>query len=332
MRKYIKLISSLIVILGFMVLLVACTEEQQNNFPYNDMIERPTDIPPLAELEYIKYPEKPEGIVPGQLGDIPTVGKATTESEYYKIEEADGKITIRFHEVGRWDYIYLPISNFNKEYQNIKITAKGTNVQKVAFTALYYEMYETGNPAVTPLIHDVGDTEQYYVMQLGKTKLLDKSYYTLDEVVGDKTVFALCIFIDSNPSQPVTNKKTDIESVFEITAVEFLKDGDPSIKDVYVDPTFSTGFCDAGYTVEKDEETKEYTINKYADAGQWESAELQISNYSSEYTTLRVEKNTKEMWKQNKDWIYLRNDRFIIPENVTEITIKIRKEYKFAAV
>lgn len=61
-------------------------------------------------------------------------------------------------------------------------------------------------------------------------------------------------------------------------------------------------------------------------------AVLGVIPVTSEYTTLRVEKNTKEMWKQNKDWVYLRNDRFIIPKDVTEITIKIRKEYRFAVV
>ena len=59
---------------------------------------------------------------------------------------------------------------------------------------------------------------------------------------------------------------------------------------------------------------------------------LGVIPVTSEYTTLRVEKQTKEKWKQNKDWEYLRNDRFIIPQNVTEVIIKVRKEYKFAVV
>ena len=42
------------------------------------------------------------------------------------------------------------------------------------------------------------------------------------------------------------------------------------------------------------------------------------------------EKQTKENWIENHpDWQYLRNDRFIIPEDVTEIEIKVRKIYKF---
>ena len=52
---------------------------------------------------------------------------------------------------------------------------------------------------------------------------------------------------------------------------------------------------------------------------------------TSEYTTLRVEKQTKLDWIENHpDWEYLRNDRFIIPEDVKEIEIKVRKTYKFA--
>lgn len=52
---------------------------------------------------------------------------------------------------------------------------------------------------------------------------------------------------------------------------------------------------------------------------------------TSEFTTLRVEKLTKQDWRENHpDWQYLRNDRFIIPEDVKEIEIKVRKIYKFA--
>ena len=52
---------------------------------------------------------------------------------------------------------------------------------------------------------------------------------------------------------------------------------------------------------------------------------------TSEFTTLRVEKLTKQEWQENHpDWQYLRNDRFIIPEDVKEIEIKVRKTYKFA--
>ena len=52
---------------------------------------------------------------------------------------------------------------------------------------------------------------------------------------------------------------------------------------------------------------------------------------TSEYTTLRVEKQTKEFWRENfPEWQYMRNDRFIIPEDVKEVEIKVRKIYRFA--
>lgn len=50
----------------------------------------------------------------------------------------------------------------------------------------------------------------------------------------------------------------------------------------------------------------------------------------SEYTTLRVEKQTKELWKTFEDWQYIRNDRFIIPESVNKVIIKVRKNYEFS--
>lgn len=53
---------------------------------------------------------------------------------------------------------------------------------------------------------------------------------------------------------------------------------------------------------------------------------LFISPKYSKYTTLRVEDRTKELFKQ-LGYDYIRNDRFIIPPQVEEITIKVRKEY-----
>ena len=55
---------------------------------------------------------------------------------------------------------------------------------------------------------------------------------------------------------------------------------------------------------------------------------LGVIPVTSEYTTLRVERDTKAKWIEETDWEYMRNDRFIIPEEVEEITIKVRKEYK----
>lgn len=58
---------------------------------------------------------------------------------------------------------------------------------------------------------------------------------------------------------------------------------------------------------------------------------LGVIPVTSEYTTLRVEKQTKELWREiHPDWEYLRNDRFIIPKDVKEIEIKVRKIYRFA--
>ena len=58
---------------------------------------------------------------------------------------------------------------------------------------------------------------------------------------------------------------------------------------------------------------------------------LGVIPVTSEYTTLRVEKQTKEKWRAEfPEWEYKRNDRFIIPQEVTEVEIKVRKIYRFA--
>lgn len=49
---------------------------------------------------------------------------------------------------------------------------------------------------------------------------------------------------------------------------------------------------------------------------------------TSEWTPLKVEKKMIEKWKTETDWKYLRNDRFIIPDEVDEVTITVKKDYK----
>lgn len=45
----------------------------------------------------------------------------------------------------------------------------------------------------------------------------------------------------------------------------------------------------------------------------------------SKWTTLRVEENTKEIWKKTEGFEYLRNDRFIINPEIRQVKIKVRK-------
>jgi len=51
-----------------------------------------------------------------------------------------------------------------------------------------------------------------------------------------------------------------------------------------------------------------------------------ISPSYSKWTTLRVEDRMKEEWKK-AGWQYLRNDRFIIPEGIDQIIIKVNKDW-----
>lgn len=57
---------------------------------------------------------------------------------------------------------------------------------------------------------------------------------------------------------------------------------------------------------------------------------LGVIPVTSKFTTLRVEEQTKEKWKQNANWEYKRNDRFIIPPEVEKVQITVRKTYEFS--
>ena len=52
----------------------------------------------------------------------------------------------------------------------------------------------------------------------------------------------------------------------------------------------------------------------------------------SKYNTLRYEDNNRALWQKMGIGKFVRNDRFIIAEEVTEIEVKIRNTYKIALV
>ncbi len=57
---------------------------------------------------------------------------------------------------------------------------------------------------------------------------------------------------------------------------------------------------------------------------------LWISPIYSKWTTIRIEAKHIEKWAKENNWEYVRNDRFIIPENVEKISIVVRKEWTFS--
>lgn len=50
----------------------------------------------------------------------------------------------------------------------------------------------------------------------------------------------------------------------------------------------------------------------------------------SKYNTLRYEDKNRKAWQEQGIGQFIRNDRFLVDEGVTEVTVTIRKEYKFA--
>ena len=49
--------------------------------------------------------------------------------------------------------------------------------------------------------------------------------------------------------------------------------------------------------------------------------------YRSVETTTRVERRMIKFWSEFLGWEYIPNDRFILPDDVTEIFIRVRKDY-----
>lgn len=54
-----------------------------------------------------------------------------------------------------------------------------------------------------------------------------------------------------------------------------------------------------------------------------------ISSAYSKWTTLRVEDKMKRFWIEKPFWQWVRNDRFLIPNSISKITITVKKDYSF---
>lgn len=54
---------------------------------------------------------------------------------------------------------------------------------------------------------------------------------------------------------------------------------------------------------------------------------LWVSKGYSKYTTLRVEEQTIDKWKEMSGFQYIRNDRFIIDPSIHSVIVKVRKEW-----
>lgn len=291
-----KKISILVLFLISLFTLAACDGKDG----YKDEMAEPDDLPEIGDIHNVKYPEKPSWPNPGQKPGTPTIGTATTESKHYNIAQSEGGFNVTYNAVDRWDYVYLPIEGFNKEHQNIKISATAQNVDKIAIAVIYYEMYEEGYPAVAAFTKDVIPGEQYFVLQLGKVRVKDAEFKDVEKVnpedptiisyetLGDKTVIGLCIFIDSNPAQPTYKDGNDCS--LNLTKFEFLPDGDKGLGDIYVPPVIGVGEqaqeIVSPYTVEQDEETKNFTLTRPAKAQQYSAAWFTVKNYTSDYTAL----------------------------------------------
>ena len=57
---------------------------------------------------------------------------------------------------------------------------------------------------------------------------------------------------------------------------------------------------------------------------------LWVSNPYAHFTTLRVEDETKKVWRTYEDFEHIPNDRFWVAATVKELTVKVKKEFTIA--
>lgn len=106
----------------------------------------------------------------------------------------------------------------------------------------------------------------------------------------------------------------------------------------FISLVFSNGavWRKIGITNDIIERMKQHAAD-YAKRDKWENYGIPgiyihwISNPYSIYTAQRVEKKMIKKWcEECPDWEYMANDRFVIPDTVTEIKIVVRKEWSFS--
>lgn len=73
---------------------------------------------------------------------------------------------------------------------------------------------------------------------------------------------------------------------------------------------------------------KEHSRNYGTDDQKEDIAIIWFKKVKSKWTTLRIEEETKTKWIENEPtWEYIRNDRFVLPNLINQVSIKIRKNY-----
>ena len=75
------------------------------------------------------------------------------------------------------------------------------------------------------------------------------------------------------------------------------------------------------------EHTRSYRKSKTHTMPENESFEYIFSLALSKYNTLRFEDKNRQSWIDNNIGEFVRNDRFVISADLTEVVLKIRKEY-----
>lgn len=80
------------------------------------------------------------------------------------------------------------------------------------------------------------------------------------------------------------------------------------------------------------EHTRNYRRAKTYTMPKEEKFEYIWTHKLSKYNTLRYEDRNRKAWQDLGIGEFIRNDRFVITEQITEVEIKIRKIYKIALI
>ncbi len=272
--------------MGLALSATACKKEgtDDGKIVWTDGIERPEITPPEVLGGYPDYPSAPAAKPTADTSVKPSVASYTAHGDY-TLTTTEGETTATYTEIGDWDYVYVAVNNYHNGYGNFKMTLDTTGAERIAIQAVYYEMYENQEKAVTVYRGDLVDGEQYVIAQLGEFKRLDGDYNPITEgSLADATILGFMVFIDSNPAQTAVANK---EGSATFKSFEFLTDDDEALKDKYVVPqaNWSGAYGDMGYTVAP----QAGAINvSYESIAQWSRVYIPVAKFSQDYAEFSI--------------------------------------------
>ena len=265
--------------------------------PYGELKEPTVNVPTEPEVD----------------PNAPTLKAGYCDTGYSIIKDSStGKYTINKASTATlWTVASLDIEGYSSNYSSftIKYSSKDVTVFTIqiyfeggdanwsSYATIYQANIEDGEHEITIDFSDEhpqdGSTWQDVLSAYVKDYDVKSIKFSLD-TTGDLVSKDSYIIIDELTFNKVGNVEDD--PVIPTEPSIPTEPNEPTQPEVDPNaPTLKAGYCDGGYSISKDSETGEFTINKASTATLWTVATLDIEGYASNYSSFTIKYNSKDV-------------------------------------